>query len=53
MGSEMCIRDSSKALTTSVLSLIVFVPLLIFVQWIGRKLRVKNLTKADVKSAFE
>ena len=43
----------SKALTTSVLSLIVFVPLLIFVQWIGRKLRAKKLTKADVNSTFE
>lgn len=43
----------SQALTMSVLSLIVFVPLLIFVQWIGRKLRAKNLTKADVNSTFE
>ena len=43
----------SEALTTSVLSLIVFVPLLIFVQWIGRKLRAKKLTKADVNSTFE
>ena len=43
----------SKALTMSVLSLIVFVPLLIFVQWIGRKLRAKKLTKAGVNSTFE
>jgi len=43
----------SNALSKSIISLIVFVPLLFFVQWVARTLRKRKVSRADIQLAFE
>jgi len=41
------------AVSLPVFSLFIIVPLLAFVQWVSRKLRARNLSRDEIKSAFE
>lgn len=43
----------SEAFIMSIISLVVSVPLLIFVQWVARFLRKRKASRADINSAFE